>query len=189
MLEANLQHAEDGSKAAIQTLERSLDTFVGDDRVAGTIMVVHWLLAEGIWSRRKVCGGAQSEAISDPFDRIQVELFKTLLAEHQPVAAETRGNASVDPKRVIVIVPSDAALQFEGVKSSILKRCELPQGWKIEFQRCDIRQRISSYERVMQSGADYVIVMQGNVDICSADFFYQVANSLEQSGRRWVCRR
>lgn len=193
MLEANLQHAEDGSKAAIQTLERSLDTFVGDDRVAGTIMVVHWLLAEGdLVKAKKYVAALSQEAISDPFDRIQVELFKTLLAEHQPVAAETRGNASVDPKRVIVIVPSDAALQFEGVKSSILKRCELPQGWKIEFQRCDIRQRISSYERVMQSGADYVIVMQGNVDICSADFFYQVANSLEQSdvvgfagARRW----
>lgn len=109
---------------------------------------------------------------------MQAELLKVALVAEATPAVQVPELSS--KQTILVLIPCESEQVLEAIERHIRDHCLHPSGWDISFERCDPHDRLSAYnEALLEAEAEIVIFMQRNLLPWNAQFFLEVASTLE----------
>lgn len=115
-------------------------------------------------------------------------------------AAKGAGGAQQAPQpqspamSVLVLVPCQQEADLYALAQQVRAHCHHPQGWAIDYRRCDPSDRIAAYnETLAQSAHDIVVFMQPQLKLYHPALFEELASALQDAdvvgcggALRWV---
>ena len=133
-----------------------------------------------------------------PLPPLQARQARLLSAALQ-AATDTRETGSALPPQgasmsVLVLVPCQQEADLRTVEKQVRAHCHHPQGWAIEYRRCDPSDRVAAYNQTLaQSAHDMVVFMQPQLQLYHPALLQELASALQDAdvvgcggALRWV---
>lgn len=180
LLVTQLWESADRFEKAIKYLEERMERFSESDQISVRLHLIRlYLLVDDVKAATEKLNLLDRVQQPDPFDRLQLKLFRALLST--PSTNTATSLTEIVRQRVVIVIPCDETERFEEMSQHTQEVCVLPKSWSLTFLRCKESDRITVYKQVLGDlNFDVVIWMHKNIEIHHPHFLLNAVQVMEQ---------
>lgn len=185
---------------AQELLQRHLPELAVTDALAAQLLVAQIALTQHLpQDAHSAVAAIDRLGPLPPQQARQLRLLSAALQDESPLGSLSEPNkepamAQGSALSVLVLTPCRSEADLVVLEQRSRSHCLHPEGWDIEYRRCDPRDRVAAYNQTLaDSEHDILVLMQPGVTLHNPALFEELADALEDAdvvgcggALRWV---